>query len=133
MGCMAWASRCCTSQRYTIFAYYNGELRKVAMCKAKPYELIERTEEEKDSSNEQEESPEIIEEESEAETDNKMEDSETEKEEEGNEIRRDLQNDTIGAKYLQVEKSVYFMDCEIYSVELPLKDHNKPKIVKAKN
>merc|ERR1712177_19798 len=94
----------------TIFAYYNGEMRKVAMCRAKPYELIERTEEEKNKNDEQEETPEIIEEESEAENDEKIEDSETEKEEEDEDIRRDLQNDIIGAKYLQVEKSVYFMD-----------------------
>merc|ERR1711873_98901 len=33
----------------TIFAYSNGEMRKVAMCRAKPYELIERKEEEKKS------------------------------------------------------------------------------------
>merc|ERR1712240_782985 len=26
----------------TIFAYFNGEMRKVAMCKAKPYNLVER-------------------------------------------------------------------------------------------
>merc|ERR1712101_64938 len=62
-----------------LFAYYNGEMRKVAMCRAKPYELIERTEEEKDKNDEQEETPEIIEEESEAENDEKIEDSETEK------------------------------------------------------
>ena len=117
-----------------IFAYYNGELRKVAMCTAKPYELKERTEEEKEKSNEQEEPPEIIEEESEAENDDKIEDSETEREgEDESELRRDLQNDIIGAKYLQVEKSVYFMDYEIFSVEVPLKDHNKPEIVDAKN
>merc|ERR1712120_42981 len=36
-------------------------------------------------------------------------------------------------KYLQVEKSVYFMDYEIYSVEVPVKDHGKPEIVEAKN
>merc|ERR1711954_371946 len=107
---------------------------KVAMCRAKPYELIERTEEEKNKNDELEETPEIIEEESEAENDDKIEDSETEKEEEDeNEIRRDLQNDIIGAKYLQVEKSVYFMDYEIYSVEVPVKDHGKPEIVAAKN
>merc|ERR1711954_505898 len=28
----------------TIFAYFNGEMRKVAMCKAKPYNLVERIE-----------------------------------------------------------------------------------------
>merc|ERR1712098_801820 len=64
----------------------------------------------------------------------KVEDSETErKEEDESEMRRDLQNDIIGAKYLQVEKSVYFMDYEIFSVEVPLKDHGKPEIVEAKN
>ena len=142
----------------TIFAYYNGELRKIAMCKAKPYELIERTEGEKeengtnemaapemiskevvqsnvpDENNEQGKPPEIIEEESEAENEDKIEDSETEREEEDeSELRRDLQNDIIGAKYLQVEKSVYFMDYEIFSVEVPVKDHGKPEIVEAKN
>merc|ERR1712115_157367 len=82
----------------------------------------------------QEEIPEIIEETSETENDKKIENSETEIEEEDeNEIKRDLQNDIIGAKYLQVEKSVYFMDYEIYSVEVPVKDHGKPEIVEAKN
>ena len=62
------------------------------------------------------------------------EENETEIEEENeNEIRRDLQNDKIGAKYLQVEKSVYLMDYQIYSVEVPIKDHGKPEIVAAKN
>ena len=37
-------------------------MRKVAMCRAKPYELIERTEEEAKKNNNQEEIPEIIEE-----------------------------------------------------------------------
>merc|ERR1712115_154989 len=90
----------------------------------------------------QEEIPEIIEETSIIEDDEKIENRETEMEEENeteieeenkNEIKRDLQNDKIGAKYLQVEKSVYFMDYQIYSVEVPIKDHGKPEIVAAKN
>merc|ERR1712236_51225 len=32
-----------------------------------------------------------------------------------------------------VEKSVYFMDYEIFSLEFPVKDHGKPEIVEAKN
>ena len=48
-------------------------------------------------------------------------------------MRRDLQNDIIGAKYLQVEKSVYFMDYEIFLLEVPVKEHQKPKIIEAKN
>merc|ERR1712101_37676 len=45
----------------------------------------------------------------------------------------DLKNDKIGAKYLQIEKSVYFIDYQIYSVEVPVKDHEKPEIIAAKN
>merc|ERR1712115_759344 len=79
----------------------------------------------------QEEIPEIIEETSIIEDDEKIENRETEMEEENeteieeeneNEIRTDLQNDKIGAKYLQVEKSVYFMDYQIYSVEVKNKE-----------
>merc|ERR1711954_175000 len=45
----------------TIFAYFNGEMRKVAMCRAKPYELIKRIEGETKKNNNQEEIHEIIE------------------------------------------------------------------------
>merc|ERR1711895_363466 len=80
----------------SVFIHSNGDVRKIAACKAKPYDLKERTEEEKEESNEQEKPPEIIEEESEAENDDKIEDSETEIEEEDeNETRRDLQNDIL--------------------------------------
>ena len=58
---------------------------------------------------------------------------EIELEEIQNETRKDLQNDVIGAKYLQVEKSVYFMDHEIFTVEVPVKEHKKPEIIEAKN
>merc|ERR1711954_505073 len=93
----------------------------MAVCKVKPYVLEERTQKEPtgnevEKSPEVEESPEVIEE---------VQDE--------NEIRRDLQNDTVGAKYLQVEKSVYFMDYEVFSVEVPVKEHGKPEIIQAKN
>merc|ERR1711962_1747485 len=101
-----------------VFIYSNGDVKKVAACKVKPYDLKERTEEEKEANNDEE-----------------KEESETEIEEieDENEVRRDLQNDIIGAKYLQVEKSVYFMDYEIFLLEVPVKEHGKPEIVEAKN
>merc|ERR1712002_582991 len=40
---------------------------------------------------------------------------EIEESEEENELRRNLQNDGVGAKNLQVEKSVYFMNDEIFT------------------
>ena len=46
-------------------------------------------------------------------------------------MRRDLQNDVVGAKNLQVEKSVYYMDYEIFTLEVPVRNHVKPEIVKA--
>ena len=69
------------------------------------------------------------------EDDNKKEESEVEVEEieDEKEVRRDLQNDVIGAKYLQVEKSVYFMDYEIFTLEVPVREHGKQEIVEAKN
>merc|ERR1711867_62204 len=51
--------------------------------------------------------------------------------EDENEVRRDLQNDVVGAKNLQVEKNVYYMDYEIFTLELPVRKHIKPEIVKA--
>merc|ERR1712089_60158 len=156
-----------------VFIHSNGDVKKVAACKVKPYDLKERTDEEEETevlgtnemaapemiskavvqsnvpgtdqlaapdeeeeaNNDEEKSPEIREEENKAENDDKKEENETEIEEieDENEVRRDLQNDIIGAKYLQVEKSVYLMDYEIFSLEVPVKDHGKPEIVEAKN
>merc|ERR1712243_245599 len=45
----------------------------------------------------------------------------------------DLQKDVIGAKYLQVENSLYYTDYEIFSVEVPKRDHNKPEVQSAKD
>merc|ERR1711872_317332 len=41
----------------TIFIHSNGDVKKVAACKIKPYDVKERTEEEKEASNEEEKSP----------------------------------------------------------------------------
>ena len=51
--------------------------------------------------------------------------------EEENELRRNLQNDGVRAKTLQVEKSIYFMNYEIFTLEVPVRKHGKPEIVKA--
>ena len=62
-----------------------------------------------------------IEEEDKVENNDKEEEKiEEEENEDENEVRKDLLNDVIGAKYLQVEKSVYFIffmmeDCFYYN------------------
>ena len=43
-------------------------------------------------------------------------------------MRRDFQNDIIGAEDLQREKSVYGID-EAFFLEVPRKEHGKPEIV----
>ena len=76
----------------------------------------------------------MIEEDNKVENNDKKEEKEVEVEEsqDENEVRRDLINDVIGSIYLQVEKSVYFMDYEIFTVEVPVREHGKPEIVEAK-
>merc|ERR1712115_619191 len=64
-----------------VFIHSNGDVKKVATCKVKPYDLKERTEEEKEENNKQEKPSEIIKDENEAENDDKKEESETEIEE----------------------------------------------------
>ena len=41
--------------------------------------------------------------------------------------------DIIGAKYLKMDKSVCFLENSIYVVELPVREHGKPEVIKAKN
>ncbi len=59
-----------------IFIHSNGDIKKVAACKIKPYELKERTEEKKEENRDEERCPEIIEEENKVENDDKKEESE---------------------------------------------------------
>merc|ERR1712098_830569 len=114
-----------------VFIHSNGDVKKVAVCKVKPYELKERTKKKKEEKRDEERCPEIIEEENKVENDDKKEEKEVEVEEseDENEVRKDLMNDIIGAKYLQVEKSVYFIDYSIFTVEVPVRKHGKPKII----
>lgn len=102
---------------------YIYTVKKIAECKVKPYDLKEMREEENDPKNDLEKSPEIVQEDNSSENnDNKGEiDAVTEETEDDNVVRRDRQNDIIGTKYLQVEKSVYFMDYEIFSLKVPVK------------
>ena len=118
-----------------IFIHSNGDVKKIAACKIKPYDLRERTEEENDPKDDEEKSSETVQEDNSSENndDNEEINAETEETENENEVRRDHQNDVIGAKYLQVEKSVYFMDYEIFLLEVPVKERGKPEIIEAKN
>ena len=60
-----------------------------------------------------------------------LEEKEIEEIEEENELRINFQNDKVRAKNRQGEKSIYFREDEIFTLEVPIRKHRKPKNVKA--
>ena len=56
-------------KRNAVFIHSNGDVKKVAACKVKPFELKERIEERKEEKRDEERCPEIIEEENKVEND----------------------------------------------------------------
>merc|ERR1712240_834030 len=74
-----------------IFIHSNGDVKKIAACKIKPYDFKERTEEENDPKDNEEKSPETVQEDNSSENndDNEEIDAETEETENENEVRRD--------------------------------------------
>ena len=121
-----------------VFIHSNGDLKKVAACKVKPYELKERKEESKGEKiekpdwnkwieeSERSKSEEVIEEEKDEKTE-ESEEEENEKEVENEELK-----DVIGAKYLKMEKSVCFLESSVYVLEVPVREHGKAKVIEAK-
>ena len=41
-------------------------------------------------------------------------------------------NDTIGAKYMMVEQSIFFLENAVFVFEVPVSEHNKPKVKEGK-
>merc|ERR1712243_287876 len=113
-----------------VFIQSNGDVKKVAACKVKPYELKERKEVSNKEKAEKLDWNEIIEEderskpgvviedekyeqkEKEKEPENEKEESEEQDNEE--EVESEKLKDAIGAKYLKMEKSVCFLESSVY-------------------
>ena len=97
-----------------VFIHSNGDVKKVAACKVKPYELKERKEESKEEKRDENDWNKMIEEDerSKPEEVNEEEKDEQEVESEEKENEQEVENeglkDVIGAKYLKMEKSVCF-------------------------
>ena len=99
----------------------NGDIKRVAACKVKPYELVDR----------------------EAIQENSKDSSKQVMLEDGLQNVEDLMNkkedtpeaelDTVGARYLKVVNSVSFSDVAIYTVELPVSEHWRPEVKEAKD
>ena len=47
-------------------------------------------------------------------------------------LLEDEVKDNIGAKYLKVVNSFYFSDITMYTIELPVSEHGRPKVKEAK-
>ena len=101
------------------------DIKKVASCKVKPYELVERKilDSEKNQDNHVmlkdglrvAESIGLVEEDLEDDV-----------------VDKDFENDVIGAKYLKMKKSISFEESIIYTVKLPVSEHINPEFIEAK-
>ena len=98
-----------------------GDIKKVAACRVKPYELVDR-----------ELDGEKVNEEKTAERDQVMlEDGLTAiaAVDSLEETSEEIEKDTTGAKYLQMETSVCFANSCIFVVELPVSEHGRPEVI----
>merc|ERR1712240_31108 len=104
-----------------VWLYTNGDIKKVAACKVKPYKLVDQ--EAIKESGKEVSKPVLLEDGLES-VKNLMDkkDDPTEAE-----------LDTVGAKYLKVVNRVSFSDMAIYTVELPVSEHWRPEVREAKD
>ena len=131
-----------------VFIHSNGNVKKVAACKVKPYELKEREEERKKvkiekpdwnkwiEETERSKPEEVIEEEKDEQKEEREEQENEKEESEEQENEKEVENeklkDVIGAKYLKMEKSVCFLESSVYVVEVPVREHGKAEVIEAK-
>ena len=114
----------------SVFVHANGEIRKVHTCKVKPYELMEREEEDSEKWNNWKLKDD---EEKEDEAGSKEDQKEKkEVEEDDEEIVEDGLKDVVGAKYLKMCHNVFFLETAVYSVEVPVREHGKVEVTEAK-
>ena len=106
---------------------FNGIVQKVVVVKVKPYELMPRENvEEKDDKNEKSTDKD------ENEVERITNDQNDDLEEMENEIKEEIDKDAVGANNLRKEQSVCFMENAIFTVEVPVSEHNKPEIIEAR-
>ena len=111
----------------SVWLHTNGDIKKVAACKVKPYELVDREEnEDKDKKV----SKKVMLEDRLEDVENLI-DPEKEKLKDAMKLA-DVTSDNIGTNYLKVINSVSFSDLSIYTVELPVSEHGRPEVKEAK-
>ena len=105
----------------SIWLHTNGDIKKVAACKVKPYKLVDR--EAIKESGKEVSKPVMLE--------DGLESVENLMDKKDDPTEAEL--DTVGAKYLKVVNSVSFSDVAIYTVELPVSEHWRPEVKEAKD
>ena len=116
MVTLGWVLQLFFCQRgQSVWLHTNGDIKKVTACKAKPFELIDRTE-----NKNKEVSNKVV-------FEDGLENVETLANSE-----KDAVLDNIGANYLKVVNHVSFSDVAIYTVELPISEHGTPEVKEAK-
>ena len=95
-----------------MYLHTHGDLKKVAACRVKPFELVSR-----DESGESTSEKEVM-------LEDGLEDVEN--------LLTDLKDDAIGAGYLKVANVVSFSELSSYVVELLVSEHWRPEVKAAK-
>ena len=98
----------------SVWLHSKGDIKKVAACRVKPYELVDRESNSGEGSSLPEDSP--------SGQDHVMlEDGLAE-----------VEKDIVSAKYMKLKNSVCFSDSCIFVVELPVSEHGRLEVVEAK-
>ena len=111
----------------SVWLHTIGDIKKVAACNVKPYELIDQ---ESIRDCKCEKTPKKVMLEDGLEDVDKLIDPEKEKQQEVMK-EADINSDTIGANYLKGANSVAFTDLSIYTVELSISEHGTPEVKEA--
>ena len=112
----------------SVWLHTIGDIKKVAACKVKPYEFIDR--ESIRNCKCQKPIKKVMLEDGLEDIDKLMT---PEKEEQREAMKQaDIDSDAVGANYLKVLNNASFTDMSIYTVELPISEHGRPEIKEAK-
>ena len=104
-----------------VWIYVNRNIQKVAAVKVKPYKLVPKKENKEDKT-------EIVDKNEDVE-----EEQNKEMEEKSEAIKMvDKDRDAIGGKYIKMEQTLYFLENAVFAVEVPISEHNKQEVEKAK-
>ena len=113
----------------SVWLHTNGDIKKVAACRVKPFQLVDRKLLETESEESAEKRRVMLEDG--LQDVNEIQNEDT-VEDENEDTLEEKEKDTIGAKYLKVVNSVSFSDLSVYTVELPVSEHGRPEVKTAK-